>query len=59
MKATDTSERLSAIIKLLYGVGDVGYAMVNSAIHFFLLISYTDGALFAPALAGGALLAAG
>ena len=42
--------------KLLYGVGDVGNAMVNSAIQFFLLIFYTDGALIAPALASSALL---
>jgi GPH family glycoside/pentoside/hexuronide:cation symporter len=34
----------------------VGNAMVNSAIQFFLLIFYTDGALIAPALAGSALL---
>ncbi|MGD8517897.1 MAG: MFS transporter [Anaerolineae bacterium] len=41
---------------MLYGVGDVGNAMVNSAIQFFLLIFYTDGALIAPALASSALL---
>lgn len=55
---TDTSadDRLSAKTKLLYGVGDVGNAMVNSAIQFFLLVFYTDGALIAPALASSALL---
>lgn len=55
---TDTVEKgkLSARAKLLYGVGDVGNAMVNAAILFFLLIFYTDGALIAPALAGGALM---
>jgi GPH family glycoside/pentoside/hexuronide:cation symporter len=30
--------------------------MVNSAIQFFLLVFYTDGALIGPALAGGALM---
>ncbi|MBU1746363.1 MAG: MFS transporter, partial [Chloroflexi bacterium] len=34
----------------------MGNAMVNSAIQFFLLVFYTDGALIAPALAGGALM---
>lgn len=42
--------------KLLYGVGDIGNAVVNSAIQFFLLKFYTDGALILPALAGSALL---
>jgi GPH family glycoside/pentoside/hexuronide:cation symporter len=42
--------------KLLYGVGDVGNAVINSAVQFFLLIFYTDGALIAPALAANALL---
>jgi GPH family glycoside/pentoside/hexuronide:cation symporter len=37
-------------------MGDVGNAMVNSAILFFLLVFYTDGVLIAPALAGSALL---
>lgn len=48
--------RLSTRTKLVYGVGDVGNAMVNSAIQFFLLVFYTDGALIGPALAGTALL---
>jgi GPH family glycoside/pentoside/hexuronide:cation symporter len=47
--------RLSARTKLFYGVGDVGNALVNSAIQFFLLIFYTDAALLAPALVGSAL----
>jgi GPH family glycoside/pentoside/hexuronide:cation symporter len=47
--------KLSTKTKLLYGVGDVGNAMVNSAIQFYLLIFYTDGALIAPALASTAL----
>jgi GPH family glycoside/pentoside/hexuronide:cation symporter len=50
------NQTLETKTKLLYGVGDVGNAMVNSAIQFFLLIFYTDGALIAPALASSALL---
>jgi GPH family glycoside/pentoside/hexuronide:cation symporter len=37
-------------------VGDIGNAMSNSAIQFFLLVFLTDGALIAPALASSALL---
>jgi GPH family glycoside/pentoside/hexuronide:cation symporter len=47
---------LSARAKLLYGVGDVGNAVVNSAVQFFLMIFYTDAALIGPALAANALL---
>ncbi|MBN1139389.1 MAG: MFS transporter [Anaerolineae bacterium] len=50
------NQRLTPATKLLYGVGDVGNAVVNSAIQFFLLVFYTDGALIAPALASSALL---
>ncbi len=41
--------------KLFYGVGDVGNALVNSAVQFFLLVFYTDAALLSPALVGSAL----
>jgi GPH family glycoside/pentoside/hexuronide:cation symporter len=41
---------------MFYGVGDLGNALVNSAIQFFLMKFYTDGALISPALAGNALL---
>ena len=51
-----TAEKLSTRTKLLYGVGDVGNAVVNSAVQFFLMLFYTDGALIAPALASSALL---
>jgi len=47
--------KLSARTKLFYGVGDVGNALVNSSLQFFLLIFFTDGALLAPALVGSAL----
>ena len=49
-------QKLRGISKLVYGVGDVGNAMVNSAIGFYLMLFYTDGALIAPALAANALL---
>ena len=42
--------------KLLYGIGDVGNAVVNSAVQFFLMIFYTDAALLPAALVGSALL---
>jgi GPH family glycoside/pentoside/hexuronide:cation symporter len=56
MADTAASERLSVKTKLLYGVGDVGNAVVNAAIQFFLMIFYTDAALIGPALAANALL---
>jgi GPH family glycoside/pentoside/hexuronide:cation symporter len=43
-------------MKIFYGIGDLGNAIINSAIQFFLMIFYTDGALIPPALAGNALL---
>ncbi|MBN2148741.1 MAG: MFS transporter [Anaerolineales bacterium] len=48
--------RLRTRTKVFYGIGDLGNALVNSAIQFFLMKFYTDGALVAPALAGNALL---
>jgi GPH family glycoside/pentoside/hexuronide:cation symporter len=48
-------DRLAWTTKLLYGVGDIGNAVVNSAIQFFLLAFYTDGALIAAGLASTAL----
>ena len=52
----ESGDRLSGKTKLLYGVGDVGNAIVNSSVQFFLLIFYTDAALIGPALAANALL---
>ena len=52
----EQTQKLKWTTKLIYGVGDVGNATVNSAILFFLMIFYTDGALIAPALAANALL---
>lgn len=53
-----SSSGLSRRTKLFYGVGDVGNALVNSAVQFFLVIYYTDAALLNPALVGTALLVA-
>ncbi len=49
------TEKLPVKTKLLYGVGDIGNAVVNSAVQFFLLAFYTDGALIAAGLASTAL----
>ena len=50
------NDKLRWTTKIIYGVGDVGNAVVNSAVQFFLMIFYTDGALIAPALVANALL---
>ena len=52
----ERDDKLKGTTKLIYGVGDVGNAVVNSAIQFFLMVFYTDGVLIAPALASSALL---
>ena len=51
-----TSQPLPKKTKIFYGIGDLGNAVVNSAVQFFLMKFYTDGALVSPALAGNALL---
>jgi len=51
----EKNDKLTRTTKLIYGVGDVGNAVVNSAIQFFLLVFYTDGMSIAPALASTAL----
>jgi len=53
---TETTGKLRTRTKVAYGIGDLGNAVVNSAIQFFLMKFYTDGALILPALAGNALL---
>ncbi len=50
------ADKLSKKTKFFYGIGDLGNAVINSAIQFFLMKFYTDGALVLPALAGNALL---
>jgi glycoside/pentoside/hexuronide:cation symporter, GPH family len=52
----DQPGKLPTRTKVFYGIGDLGNAVVNSAIQFFLMKFYTDGALILPALAGNALL---
>ena len=52
----ETTGKLSKRTKVFYGIGDLGNALVNSAIQFFLMKFYTDAALIMPALAGNALL---
>jgi GPH family glycoside/pentoside/hexuronide:cation symporter len=42
--------------KVKYGVADLGFALITSAIQFFLLFYYTDVAGIDPALAGVALM---
>ena len=54
----DDTGKLSTRTKVFYGIGDLGNAVVNSAIQFFLMKFYTDGALILPSLAGNALLIA-
>jgi len=49
------ARKLPTRTKLFYGIGDVGNAVVNSAVQFYLLNFYTDAALIAGGLAGSAL----
>ncbi|HNT55019.1 MAG TPA: MFS transporter, partial [Anaerolineaceae bacterium] len=53
---SETTSKLRTRTKVFYGIGDLGNALVNSAIQFFLMKFYTDAALILPALAGNALL---
>jgi GPH family glycoside/pentoside/hexuronide:cation symporter len=52
----ENTGKLSTRTKFFYGIGDLGNALVNSAIQFFLMKFYTDAALIVPAMAGSALL---
>jgi GPH family glycoside/pentoside/hexuronide:cation symporter len=52
----EKGHKLPFLTKFFYGIGDIGNAVINSAVQFFLMKFYTDGALIAPALAGNALL---
>ena len=42
--------------KIKYGLADLGFALITSAMQFFLLFYYTDVAGINPALAGLALM---
>ena len=50
------NEKLTTKAKVLYGVADLGIAMLTASIQFFLLFYYTDIAGIDPAIAGTALL---
>jgi GPH family glycoside/pentoside/hexuronide:cation symporter len=43
--------KLSLGLKTRYGVADLGFALITSAIQFFILFYYTDVAGIDPALA--------
>jgi glycoside/pentoside/hexuronide:cation symporter, GPH family len=49
-------QKLSFGVKFRYGLADLGFALVQTAMQFFLLFYYTDVAGINPALAGMALL---
>lgn len=50
------NEKLTNKTKILYGVADLGIALLTASIQFFLLFFYTDIAGIDPALAGTAML---
>jgi GPH family glycoside/pentoside/hexuronide:cation symporter len=50
------TEKIPTKVKWLYGVADMGIAMLTASIQFFLLYFYTDIVHIDPALAGTALL---
>jgi len=49
-------QKLSLGFKFRYGLADLGFALITSAMQFFLLFYYTDVAGIDPALAGVALM---
>jgi glycoside/pentoside/hexuronide:cation symporter, GPH family len=49
-------QKLTLGTKVKYGLADLGFALITSAIQFFLLFYYTDVAGIDPALAGLALM---
>jgi GPH family glycoside/pentoside/hexuronide:cation symporter len=50
------NQKLTLGSKFKYGLADLGFALITSAMQFFLLFYYTDVAGINPALAGSALL---
>jgi GPH family glycoside/pentoside/hexuronide:cation symporter len=50
------NEKLALGVKIRYGLADLGFALITSAMQFFLLFYYTDVAGINPALAGVALM---
>ena len=49
-------QKLTTGTKFRYGLADLGFALITSAMQFFLLFYYTDVAGINPALAGSALM---
>ena len=49
-------QKLTLGFKFRYGLADMGFAIITSAMQFFLLFYYTDVAGINPALAGSALM---
>jgi GPH family glycoside/pentoside/hexuronide:cation symporter len=49
-------QKLTLGSKVRYGLADLGFALITSAMQFFLLFYYTDVAGINPALAGAALM---
>jgi GPH family glycoside/pentoside/hexuronide:cation symporter len=50
------NQKLTLGSKFRYGLADMGFALITSAMQFFLLFYYTDVAGINPALAGSALM---
>ena len=50
------NQKLTLGSKFKYGLADMGFALITSAMQFFLLFYYTDVAGINPALAGSALM---
>jgi len=50
------NQKLSLGTKFQYGLADLGFALITSAMQFFLLFYYTDVAGINPVLAGAALM---
>src|SRR4030066_2498625 len=48
--------KLTLSTKVKYGLADLGFALITSAMQFFLLFYYTDVAGIDPVLAGSALM---
>jgi GPH family glycoside/pentoside/hexuronide:cation symporter len=51
------ADKVPGKVKLMYGVGDMGAAMLTAITQFFLMFYYTDVALINPAIVGSALMA--
>ena len=52
----NSDRRLSAGIKLRFGVGDFGMSAITACLQFYMLFYYTDVVKIDPAVAGTAIL---